>query len=234
MARLAFTELERILQLVSKANSRGDAAAARDYGMRFYGALLRTAPSPRVRFADLNLCRLDLRDTSMPGVAFISCNMEQVILTNAYVPHANFSGSKLRDAYLYHSTFNYAEFSGCDLSGAELTGSALVGVKGLDSAKLNGAILDESQLMDVAISILGKNEANKVHQGGHAALKNILEAQGCSIQDLGDEVRSVVIAIDESGVSRETARTMLRKAMKSMERGEGPGIPQVMSIPERK
>ena len=71
---------------------------------------------------------------------------------------ANLNNADLRGANLSHTNLYRASLRGADLRDAKLFGTNFYKVKGLDSAKLDGTILDNSKVRDLVITKKGRGK----------------------------------------------------------------------------
>ncbi|MBL8628586.1 MAG: pentapeptide repeat-containing protein [Rhodospirillaceae bacterium] len=83
------------------------------------------------------------------GAAFVGQNLDGVSFNNSVLRDVNFTGASLRGATFTSSVVDGARFNAADLTGANLSGA-----QGLQFSQIQGAFLDETTQLPLAIGNL--------------------------------------------------------------------------------
>jgi uncharacterized protein YjbI with pentapeptide repeats len=118
----------------------------------------------RVTFQRSTLVGVDLAEGSLSATTFCECKLDLVNLRMSSIDDVAFVRCSLRGADFYEASLKSVRFCGCELhetdfnraslERVDLRTSTLVDVRG--TASLKGAIIDASQLIDLAPSLAGE------------------------------------------------------------------------------
>jgi uncharacterized protein YjbI with pentapeptide repeats len=124
-------------------------------GSRFDGTAIERCEFVGCRLTGVALIDVTLKDVVFEDCRFDYANLNRVrtagptVWTGGTFGRAVLTGCRLGGASLSGCRLDEVELAGCDLRGTDLRGTELSGVTGLMS--LAGAVLDESQLPDLAV-----------------------------------------------------------------------------------
>jgi uncharacterized protein YjbI with pentapeptide repeats len=112
----------------------------------------------RVTFDSSTLVGIDLAESALTATTFSACKLDLANLRMSTIEDVVFVGCSLREADLLGATLRTVRFAGCDLESADFTKATLEMVDVRTSnigtirgvASLKGAIVDGSQLIDLA------------------------------------------------------------------------------------
>jgi uncharacterized protein YjbI with pentapeptide repeats len=118
----------------------------------------------RVTFQRSTLVGVDLAEGRLSATTFCECKLDFANLRMSSIEDVVFVGCSLRGTDFYGSCLKSVDFAGCELHETDFNGaslesvdlrtSTLVDVRGTGS--LRGAIVDASQLIDLAPSLAGE------------------------------------------------------------------------------
>lgn len=225
-------ELERLCTKISAANGANDQRRASELNevLRIALDADSTLRAVEADAKGLNLRGLRLQDTALLGIDFSSSDISNGDFSGTKLPNAKFVGCILDSTAFIGSTLEDADFSNAKITKADFRGASLIGVKGFGSASISGAMIDETQAVDVAISIFGEAATRRmVGKEGLDKLIGRLEGRGFSVERLQNaQLRQALREIEQMDLTRGNTRRMVQQAFGKIGAGEQPFIPTVV------